>query len=262
MDENRPGYYAVIPASVRYDDKIPANAKLLYGEISALIGAEGYCFASNQYFAAVYKMSSDSISRLITKLEDNGYIKRVIDKDDSGQVVGRKIYLTVSIPDIQPPDNFADTPLQKNREGIDKKVKDTNLSNTNIEKKNIEKEKSKRTPKPVYSDEELHAVLIDWIKTLPDSAGWNADARNALFLALLGFYAPREKQKQEPQRTKAGVTALCNKLSRESGNNPRIMIDMVETATAAGWKSVYPPKGRVYPPSEESGSPGGDKEWL
>lgn len=262
MDENRPGYYAVIPASVRYDDKIPANAKLLYGEISALIGAEGYCFASNQYFAAVYKLSTESISRLISKLEDNGYITRIVEKDSSGQIIGRKIYLTVSMPRIQPLDNFEDTPLQKNQEGIDEKVKDTNLSNTNIEKKNKEKEKSKHTPKPVYSDEELHAVLIAWIKTLPDSAGWNANARNTLFLALLGFYAPREKQKQEPQRTKAGVTALCNKLSRESGNNPRIMIDMVETATAAGWKSVYPPKGRVYPPSEESGSPGGDKEWL
>ena len=54
MDEARPGYYAVIPADVRYDDRIPPNAKLLYGEISALIGAEGYCYASNGYFMKIY----------------------------------------------------------------------------------------------------------------------------------------------------------------------------------------------------------------
>lgn len=54
MDENRPGYYAVIPADVRYDDQIPANAKLLYGEISALIGADGFCYASNSYFMKIY----------------------------------------------------------------------------------------------------------------------------------------------------------------------------------------------------------------
>lgn len=131
MENDRPGYYAIIPADVRYDDRIPANAKLLYGEISALIGKEGFCFASNQYFAEIYKMSTDSISRLFKKLEETGYIRRELEKDKSGQVVRRKIWLSVSMPQIQPPDNFADTPLQKSREGIDKKVGDTNLSNTN-----------------------------------------------------------------------------------------------------------------------------------
>lgn len=131
MDERKPGYYAIIPADVRYDDRIPANAKLLYGEISALIGAEGYCFASNQYFAEIYGMSVDSITRLFKKLEDNGYIKRELEKDKSGQVVRRKIFLSVSMPQIQPPDNFTGTPLQNNREGTCKKDGYTNTSITN-----------------------------------------------------------------------------------------------------------------------------------
>lgn len=132
MDEARPGYYAIIPADVRYDDRIPPNAKLLYGEISALIGAAGFCYASNQYFARIYGMSVDTISRLFKKLEDNGYIRREIEKDRSGQVVRRKVYLSASVPQIQPPDFFTDTPLQNNREGICKKDGEINTSNTVI----------------------------------------------------------------------------------------------------------------------------------
>lgn len=132
MEDIRPGYYAIIPADVRYDDRIPPNAKLLYGEVSALIGADGFCYASNQYFAKIYGMSVDTISRLFKNLEDTGYIRREIEKDRSGQVVRRKVYLSVSVPRIQPPDFFTDTPLQNNREGICKKVGESNTSNTSI----------------------------------------------------------------------------------------------------------------------------------
>lgn len=122
MDAERPGYYAIIPADVRYDDRIPANAKLLYGEISALIGAEGFCYASNSYFMRIYGFSDPTITRLITQLEKAGYIKREMEKDNSGQVVRRKLYLSASVPQIQPPINFDTTPYQKQWEGTIKNV--------------------------------------------------------------------------------------------------------------------------------------------
>ena len=131
MDEARPGYYAVIPADVRYDDRIPSNAKLLYGEISALIGAEGYCYASNGYFMKIYGFSDSTISRLITELVKVGYLKRELEKDGSGQVVRRKLYLSVSVPQIQPPLNFSTTSPEYLGEGGIKNEGDTNLSNTN-----------------------------------------------------------------------------------------------------------------------------------
>lgn len=69
-----PGYWAVIPAAVRYDDRIPANAKLLYGEITALCDRKGFCWAKNEYFAALFGWSADTVTRLIRKLRDAGYL--------------------------------------------------------------------------------------------------------------------------------------------------------------------------------------------
>jgi hypothetical protein len=69
-----PHYYAIIPASVRYDRRIPANAKLLYGEITALCNKEGYCWAGNAYFASLYEKNERSVINWINALRDAGYI--------------------------------------------------------------------------------------------------------------------------------------------------------------------------------------------
>jgi hypothetical protein len=73
MKEN-PSFFAVIPATVRYDKRLSANAKMLYGEITALCNREGYCWAGNQYFAGLYGTTTSSIKRWIKNLFDNGYV--------------------------------------------------------------------------------------------------------------------------------------------------------------------------------------------
>ena len=74
MDNMNPSYYAIIPASVRYDKTVPSGAKLLYGEISSLSNKEGYCWARNVYFAELYNTSERTIINWINTLQKSGYI--------------------------------------------------------------------------------------------------------------------------------------------------------------------------------------------
>ena len=67
-------YYAIIPASIRYDSELTPNAKLMYGELTALSNEKGYCWASNAYFSELYKVSNVSISKWISQLQKKKYI--------------------------------------------------------------------------------------------------------------------------------------------------------------------------------------------
>lgn len=105
-------YYAIIPAGVRYDKSICANAKLLYGEITALCNQEGYCWASNLYFAKLYEVSNKSVSIWINSLINGGYLTVEIDIKNGNK---RKLFISdlwkkASIPMEE---NFH-TPMEEN----------------------------------------------------------------------------------------------------------------------------------------------------
>lgn len=90
MDENiKSSYYSILPAVVRYDKDLTDKAKLLYSEITCLCNKEGYCFATNNYFANLYNCTPRAIQFTISKLQEKGYIKIIIENNYQ-----RKIYLT------------------------------------------------------------------------------------------------------------------------------------------------------------------------
>ena len=243
IEERSPGYYAIIPANVRYDTSIPANAKLLYGEISALLNVEGFCFASNQYFADLYSVTIKSISRLISMLEQAGYIRCQIEKDKSGKVACRKIYLQSPGEPQNPVDKNVHTPGQNCGGGIDKNVQYTNTSITNIRKEN-KKEKNSFDPKPVFMewiDKELPHL------TAPHGEILGAREKNMLYISLVNFSENRHAMKK-PIPSKAAVTAILNRLvkfTKDTPNRVAAMIDILELATSSNWQTVYAPKESV-----------------
>lgn len=71
----KPSYYAILPANVRYDRDLQPMARLLYAEISCLTNMTGICTASNEYFSSLFEVAPVTVSRIISKLKDKGYIE-------------------------------------------------------------------------------------------------------------------------------------------------------------------------------------------
>jgi hypothetical protein len=92
--KEKPNYYAIIPAEVRYSKALTPNAKLLYAEITALCNMNGKCTASTEYFCKVYEVSRASIQNWLSLLDKNGYITRVlIYRQGSKEILSRYIKL-------------------------------------------------------------------------------------------------------------------------------------------------------------------------
>jgi|SRR5690625_58900 len=118
-------YYAIIPANVRYDKNLTNGAKLLYGEITALCNQEGYCWASNSYFAELYQVSNVTISKWVSQLAKNGYISTQINyKNGTKQILNR--YIRIVNDPIK--ENF-NTSQRKLNDPIKENFKDNNTVN-------------------------------------------------------------------------------------------------------------------------------------
>ena len=141
-------YYAIIPATVRYDKDLTPNAKLLYGEITALCNEKGFCWATNQYFAELYNVSKMSISNWIKQLTHKGYIStEIIYKEGTKEILHRYIrILGEGSKDIldTPTQDILDTPTQKNLKdnntGFNNTVINNKKNNTSDKKNMLESE--------------------------------------------------------------------------------------------------------------------------
>lgn len=128
MNEEKSNYYAIIPATIRYSRDLKPNEKLLYGEITALANRYGYCYAQNRYFAELYNVSIETVSRWLSHLQKLGFIKIEIRRNENKEIIARYIYI-VDTPYCQ---KNQYPYCQNSQYPIDEKVKE-NIININID---------------------------------------------------------------------------------------------------------------------------------
>ena len=145
MDE-KPNYYAIIPADVRYDKDLRANEKLLYGEITALTKKTGECWASNSYFSELYGVKPNAIATWIRHLKNKGYIS--VGYTYNGKEITKRL---ITIGGIQKdntsyPKEYGGGIQKDNRGGIQKgEENNTSITNnTSINKRKYIKESFKK----------------------------------------------------------------------------------------------------------------------
>lgn len=121
IKDSQPNFWAVLPAIVRYDKKLSSTQKILFAEISALTNKDGYCWASNSYFADLFGISDTQVSTSISKLKKEGYITSDVENNYK-----RKIFLTEKvIGGIKKTYKG----YKENLKGVLSKVKYNNISN-------------------------------------------------------------------------------------------------------------------------------------
>ena len=135
--KEKPNYYAIISAEVRYDKNLTANAKLLYAEITALLNMNGECFATNKYFSNLYSKSIVTISKWVSELVANGYVSTYYTYKEGTKEIDRR-YISIIKGGIK----------EKEVEGIKENFKDNNTSINN----NITYSNNKRFKKPTIEE--------------------------------------------------------------------------------------------------------------
>ena len=127
----KPNLYAIIPASVRYDKSLRPNEKLLYGELTALTNKHGYCFASNNYFAELYEVTPQAVSRWINNLRKRGYITIEYTYKSGTNQIDQRLIRMVSTNDLGVSTKSSQVSTN-NLGGYQQKVKDNNNIINNI----------------------------------------------------------------------------------------------------------------------------------
>lgn len=156
---NKVGYYSIIPSKILYNKELKANEKLLYAMITSLACKEGYCFATNNYFAEELGVHPKTISSWISDLREKNYLKVDIVRNENKQIIQRKIYIN----DVPYPLNNGYQYQSKNGQDINQRMEGNNIRNNNkINNKEQKKYLSNYENQREYNEEFLKSLYANF----------------------------------------------------------------------------------------------------
>lgn len=216
-NEIKPAYFAIIPARVRYAPELPPNAKLLYGEITALCNDRGYCWAGNEYFADLYGVKKNTISDWVSALVKNNFLAReIIYKSGTREIEKRVLRLTEALP-----------LYDKNRIGytinsdepIRKKPKENNTMNSIFITEVINRDYPNNT--------DFIPLVIDWIEY-------------------------KKSEKKQSYKTEKSLKTFINRLIKLSDGVFEKAKELIETSIANNWSGLFASSSKTYPNQAQS----------
>ena len=170
--KEHPNYYAILPAPVRYSEMLSPTAKLLYAEITALAQKEGFCWATNGYFARLFYVHKKYVSQLLQELEHEKAVKIDINKEGGNK---RKIYPNIAyLKDFKTPpiqlqldrgiplqlDRYPTKPGYPIQQNLDSNIEQYKINNKKKKGENIT-----HPPFVIITKEEEERLIVDYGKS-------------------------------------------------------------------------------------------------
>ena len=179
-------YYAVIPANVRYDKRLKANEKLLYGEITALTNERGYCWAGNKYFSELYGVTPQAVSKWISGLKECGYISIDYTYKSGTREIENRIIRLVLTNDCRVLTNVSEVSTN-DYGGYKQMIKDNNTYiNNTINNTNEYMGLNNNTPKKPEKKERFKAPTFEEVQEYCRERKNNIDAQH-----FIDYYSAR-----------------------------------------------------------------------
>jgi hypothetical protein len=207
------------------DSALSLKAKGLLSQMLSL--PEGWDYTLSG-LAQINREGVAAIRTAVEELEEAGYIVRRQTTGEDGKfssneyVIHEQPVCDSPLCDFPITDNpSTEKPLAENQTQLN-----IDISSKDISKRKSKKEKPPKEAAPELTLEDMKPLIVENIRKMSQGRSWTADVKNQIYTALIDFYSPRpiKGKKDPPTKSSRGLNGLCNKLMRESKQDPLVIL--------------------------------------